>query len=170
MNTSTLTNLELDSLLDDFVGNSVLVSNPPLYAVYKTLFDHGFRIRELKSIETWIHQPNEIVICKTLKGSNDRLIPANELNYLILESIDAGTNLVWNTSYSTIERFFDRNKGVLQFLVNDAPISTHLFRHNRVKQLYESGLNTAQVKAVMGILSDDVTENYRDSVIKKVTL
>ncbi len=167
---STLTNSELDNLLFTFVQSEVLLANPSYFALFNTLYEHGFRITELALCHTWIRQENNIVLCKTNKGSNDRLVLASELDPLILNSLDTGVNLVWQVSYSTYERFFDSHKGVLQFLVNGSPITTHTFRHNRIKQLADLGHTIDSIKAIMGLKSSKVTEGYINSIIEKVTV
>lgn len=170
MNTSTLTNEELDTSLISFLNSSVLASIPYHLALFQTLYDHGFRIREIENCHEWLPQPNGTVICKTLKGSSDRIIPEVEFHPRMIDSFTSGTNFVWTTSYSTIERFFDNNNGVLKYLVNDSPITTHIFRHNRIKQLIDGGKTIEEVKTIMGLNSTSVTEGYRDSIIKKVTV
>lgn len=156
---------ELDSLLANMVAKAQTEGTEAQASVFSTLYNHGFRVREVLYSYQWDDLGNGQIKCKTSKGSLDRIIPVSELDYFLLDGIYKKQNNYVLPSYSTYLRYFGSNKAVLQYFVNGARIGTHIFRHNYIKRLNAEGLNIEQIKNATGLLSNEVANGYLNSVI-----
>lgn len=164
-----LTNTELDELLTQFVYSLPLAPNTPNYAMFITLYDHGFRVSELRHLQDWVINASDQVEAPTLKGGNVRTIPIGELHALVLQSIYDSTNYVYFSSYDYYKNYFKREISVKDLTVGEKSVSTHAFRHNRIKQLSNEGMTVEQIRVHMGISQTSTVTGYLNSQVYKHT-
>lgn len=165
MVSSVLTTGELRGVLDGALQRIRASASLSDIAVFDTLNVHGFRISELAELHNWRDNGDGTVTAHTLKGSNARIIAKSDLSPIVLESIDKAVNYVFKYSVSSYERYFLSLIKAKVIKHKSKSVSTHLFRHCLIKELYQDGHSIEYIKTRMGIKSTTVVQNYIDSVL-----
>lgn len=160
-----LTNEEFNTLLTDFIVGYSAFSFSADYALFLTLFDHGFRIRELENLQDWVINESDQIIAPTSKGGNDRLIDVAEVHPRVITSISEEENFVFISSYDYYKNAFQRRIGLVDLTTNQKSLSTHSFRHNRIKQLSDGGATVEEIKTITGIVEDATVTGYINSQV-----
>ena len=165
MTSQVLSNAELDQLLLNFLarfGSSPYRAALPLFDF---LYDFGFRVRELQNIQNWTLSQDGIVECVTSKGSNNRFIQFTELPNLVQRSILENDNLLFLSTYTSYRRYFYDFKGVRRLTVGNKNISTHVFRHNKIKKIRSEGVSKSDIQQLFGLKNLSVVDSYLSSEI-----
>lgn len=165
MPSELLTTEGLNDLLTDFILSFGSITSNSNYALFDTLFTHGFRIRELKNLQDWTINESDQVIAPTLKNGNERLIDVAELHPLVIASIEEETNFVFISSYDYYKNYFHRHLGIYDLTIGTKSVSTHAFRHNRIKQMNSDGMTNSEIKTAMGLLHDSTVTGYINSQV-----
>lgn len=165
MPVTLLTNEELDTLLVNFLATYSTLEYSADFALFKTLYDYGFRVRELKNLETWTVNEFDEIVCPTSKNGNNRFLELAEVHPRIVSSIVQEENFVFISSYDYYKNAFKRRLGIRDLTINEKSLSTHAFRHNRIKQLSEADWSVSEIKAWMGIVDDQTVNTYINSPI-----
>lgn len=133
---------------------------------FETLYNFGFRGSELDLIPDWVVNQNDIVLCPTLKRGGIRRIqldnmPTNLQNYLTEQP-----NSLLLPKYQTLEKTYQKiSPNILK--CGNKNIGTHIFRHNKMKQMYASGRSIAFITDYFKLSSEEVVNNYINSIITK---
>ena len=142
------------------------------YAHFKPLFslmyNLGLRANELEWWYTWELTENENVIVLTSKNGNLRHIPFDNFTPEAQYTIQTGELSFYLPKYETIQKTFNYI-APHRYIVKSKNCNTHIFRHNRIKQLYQQGLDTTQVKTYMGIRSNSTALTYKNSQVYYTT-
>jgi integrase len=136
-----------------------------LIDLFENLYNTGLRFYELFTLTRWGELPDNQFRCSTLKNSNPRIFKEPELTPYFVQSIRNDSNPYDMCRYNTTVRWFKEVTQPLQISLEDYGLSTHIFRHNKVKQLRESGWTTQQVSDYLGEVDDNNTEGYNRSLI-----
>lgn len=155
-----LTPAELDELLLNFlnrIGSSYFSSS---WVLFKTLYDHGFRITELKGAHQWLVTNEAEVVARTLKNGDPRIIPLADLHPLMRKTVLDGVNYVYRSHYVTYDKYFQEYKGFLSLAAGGKELSTHAFRHNVFKKLHAQGLSLGQIAERMGLRQLPTVQQY----------
>lgn len=162
--------IDLDQILASFLNRIEAKSLVWLLDPFTILFNHGFRVNELNLIPSWELLPDNKILCKTLKGSADRIITESEFPSSVRRSIEANHNYTLSVSVSALERAMFSNIPGGRFSVKSKNVSTHLFRHRKFKTLHASGLSITAIKSLMGLSNDKVVLGYIESIITQSSL
>lgn len=160
------------SELDDLLATAMERSQKAGFSIYLplflTLYEHGFRVRELKHAHTWEVLPGDLVSASTFKGGSNRLVPLAAFPPLVQLSIMTGENQHFSFSYSAAEKVLNRFLPVAGLQVLSKGIALHAFRHNYVKRLVGQGISRESIRSLMGLTELSTVDHYADSVIFKV--
>lgn len=159
---------ELDDLLIDLLGNVSQSHFISVLPVFMTLYEFGFRIQELKDVHVWTFRPDGMIVAKTSKRGSPRLIDPNQCDQIIIESIKHGVNYLYRHNYRTYDNAFQKYSQVKSLSVGNKQLSTHAFRHNRIKHLAQSGMTDEEIRVHMGIRKVETVRGYIDSIIIKI--
>ncbi|MCP4120893.1 MAG: hypothetical protein GY751_03990, partial [Bacteroidetes bacterium] len=127
MRQAMISNEELDELLLGCYNRAAASAWKQAGAVFHCLYNHGFRINELKDIHTWHITTTDLIIAKTSKNNVWREIPVEDMHPLVIHSIEEGNNHVFTHSYRTYDRYFQQKIGISKLTVQSKNITTHLF-------------------------------------------
>ena len=134
-------------------------------AYFDLLFKHGFRAEELRTLHKWEIVEGQSVIAKTSKNGNNRVIAFSEVPERVIHSIMADKNMVIRGSYDTYRRIIDSSTTLSKLYIGDKKVCLHVFRHYRIKKMYNNGLSIKAIQAVMGIKTPGIVTGYIGSSI-----
>ncbi len=160
-----LTSNELNGLLAGILNRLTASYYLRQHAVFHILYHHGFRIMEVKDLHNWTDNLDGTITAPTSKLGDPRTIQKADLPQLAVTSIETQTPLLFRRSYSSYERLFNRLAPVKKLWVGDKPIGSHVFRHNRMKQLHLGGMSYEDIRVLFGLQNVSVVTNYVASEI-----
>lgn len=138
-----------------------------MYPIFKTLYDHGFRISEVLEAKRWGLNEHGIYRIETEKGSLPRFVNYYEVEPKYrneLEYLNYSGDL---RNYSQVKRRFESFFGATFFTENNRKLITHLFRHNFVKKKKKEGLSIDEIAKKIGEVNKDNVIGYVESRIYK---
>lgn len=157
-------NTECKTIIDSLASNGYKRFEDVLYM----LFQYGFRANEVYRWRFWTIQPNNLISFPPSKGCNPRVIPLDELPINIQSTITTSQLHFYLPKYDSLiynfKQFTEHT-----YRAGDKNISTHIFRHNRIKQMNETGYSIAQIKAFTGLKKDQTVRGYINSTITKLS-
>ena len=157
---------DLNIKLTAFISNAVSVLDKYDYAIFKNLFDYGFRYSELQYIHAATINGSGNYEFVTLKNNNKRIYTYSELSPTIIKEITDGFAYSSRRSRQTYIRIMQQQMNGNFFRTGFKECSMHIFRHNRIKQMYMSGMSIAEIKSFTGLKQDETVNKYIDSVIQ----
>jgi|GEM_PF-1933955 len=170
-----LTNEQIDNLCkrasgqahiwNGIIESDCLILDTYLKDLFLNLYNTGLRFHELQDISRWSNYSSTELICNTLKGSNDRVFLKSSLTTYFSPKAASAESAWEMCRYSTANRWLKKAFFPLNIQIGNAGLSTHLFRHNKVKLLYKSGQSVEQISAYLGEKSYTNTNAYINSVV-----
>jgi len=163
-----LSNNQLDSLLFSIVQRAQSVD---LYSfiLFETLYNTGLRINELIDYSRLSLIDVNTILVTTQKFSNPRPINTSYFNSVYLSNFLSNNLIRFIRSYSFYStKFIEFNYEFSNLFVLSKAVTTHLFRHNYVKKLADSGFTVSEISALIGERSNTNTQRYIDSVIYSI--
>lgn len=154
-------NAQLEAVL---LTASILYSRTT-YCVLKVVYDYGFRWYEIKDIKDYTITLSGKYQFKTLKNNNyriyDEVMISPELRYLM--DLDGSPTIersrqTWVVLIQGINNF-------RKYIIGNKESSLHIFRHNRIKQLYANGSTIEEIKSFTGLKQDSTVMNYVNSEV-----
>jgi len=128
-------------------------------------FEYGLRVNEMFELSNFTHKPNGTIQLYMNKTDETRILNNIEFN----KSINWYTyNDLVNSRYVTLNKYtraFNKSISYKGLKVGDKNISTHLFRHNRTKQLYLQYGNIQDVAVIFGTVDLPNVQGYVDSIV-----
>ncbi len=156
--------LQLEQICTDILG--VLQNyDQVLFSIFETMYKTGLRYNDICKMYAEKQGANWIFICPTSKGGAIKNYQATEINNQFAISLQAGCNLTTLTSYSNAKRIFKRINPHGTLYVRSKPITTHIFRHLKAKQLKASGQSDIAIQGVLGQKKLSSTQVYIYSTI-----
>lgn len=155
-----LSNTEIDNicrLIVERTGNYDLYS----YMVFETLYNTGLRINELIDYSRLELIDTNTVLIQTQKFSNPRIIHLSEFNITYIENFVNNNlrNFIRSYSYYS-SKITAYNNEYPNLYVEGKKVTTHIFRHNYVKKLSDSGLSVTEISAIIGERDNKNTLGY----------
>lgn len=133
---------------------------------FETLYNFGFRASELDLIPDWVVNQNDIVLCQTLKRGGIRRIQLDNMPTELQNYLTGQPNNLSLPRYQTIEKIYSSvSPNTLK--CGNKNIGSHIFRHNRMKQMHEAGRSVEFIANYFKLSSQDVVTNYINSTITK---
>lgn len=155
--------LDADCLL---VINRLRTYSLDLQMLIAVLYSTGCREGEVLDRSRWTSHGPDAFRLQPQKGNPTRdipsaILPARFISYLTDPSWRAHVSSLMN-----LRRMVDKFSDYPLATCGDKQISTHRFRHNRIKQLRLSGATMAEIKLFMGLTSTSTVNGYVDSEIE----
>jgi len=131
------------------------------YIIFDTLYKTGLRINELLDYSRVSIIDINSVLVQTQKFSNPRIIPISDFNSVYIAHLASGSlfNLIRSYSYYS-EKMLLYNSQFHKLFINKKRISTHLYRHNFVKRLFDNDYTIPQISTTIGERDDKNTLGY----------
>lgn len=144
-----LSNQEITEICESIVATS---ENHDLflYSVFDTLNKTGLRCNEVLEFSRWNILSENLFQVTTEKKSNPRLFAADELNPLYSDLLKNDATILLTHNYKSIARKFKLFCPYTRLTAGSKQISTHLFRHNYVKKLFNKGQTIEQIANTIG--------------------
>lgn len=159
-----LDNSEINNLCLSIVDRSFGYSNL-LHASFLTLFNTGARCGEVANLALWSINPDNSVSWQTIKRGGIRTVSSDLVPDIFKQYISNRPPSNFICSKRGLRSTFDLLCPYQSVYTLDKRISTHLFRHNRIKQLYDSGWSVDSIATYFAVGSVDVPLYYINSVI-----
>jgi hypothetical protein len=130
------------------------------------LYNLGFRYNELYHRENISEEDPDHWRIKTEKGSNDRIVLKSDFTTFFNNNLTNEYTSFVHCRITTMQRLFDRWYQYKNTMVQTKPIKTHLFRHNRIKQMNFQGMSEQEIADWFGELDIQNIHNY---IISEIT-
>jgi hypothetical protein len=159
-----ITPQELNNSLNNFC---TLLINKYFFAGYclKDLYNLGFRYNELYNrANISMPDPNHYLII-TEKGSNPRTIAKTDFSNFWNNNFLSDSTAFIHCRCCTMQRLFNRYYLYKNTKVDTKSIKTHLFRHNRIKQMHLHGMSDNEIALYFGEVNIANIQNYINSTI-----
>lgn len=132
------------------------------------LYNTGLRYIELFEINRWARIDIDYFQVVTAKNSNQRTFHRDELTKTFCTAVEYYPEYWWTCRFDSLSFYYQKHIGNYEIKTGQKYLNTHLFRHNKVKQMTLQGFTISQISTYLGEVSDDNTIKYRDSVIYKI--
>lgn len=143
----------------------VEVYSHPLADLFRVLYNTGCREGEIMDRSRWSMISPSLYQLQPQKGNPPRSIPTSELPSVYRTWIASPTWPGSITSVANLRRISRAFTSYPGMSCGAKGISSHIFRHNRIKQLFLAGHTVAQIQAIMGLTSASIVNGYGSSVI-----
>lgn len=147
------------------VVNSTSDYNDYLHSCLHVMYITGCRCGEVANLNLWKHTNPNKVSWQTIKRGGIRSINTSELPSFYVNFIDNPPASGFISSKRNIRSAFDIFSPYQAIWTLDKQISSHLFRHNRMKQLYADGWSIDDITAWFAVGANEVSDYYINSVI-----
>ncbi len=144
-----LTDKEIDKICKKVLQTSEL-NDIFLYSLFDSLYKTGLRVGEIIDFSRWSIIDKKYLQVQTLKGSNPRTFKNKELNQIYVDLTRYNTTYLAQFNYKNLSRAFNRFAPYSQLLIGNKQVSTHLFRHNKAKQLKAKGYSDIEIQTYLG--------------------
>lgn len=132
------------------------------------LYNTGLRYIELFEVNRWARIDIDYFQVVTAKNSNQRTFHRDELTKTFCTAIEYNAQYWWTCRFDSLSFYFNKHIGQYGIKTGQKYLNTHLFRHNKVKQMTLAGKTISEISEYLGEVSDDNTIRYRDSLIYKI--
>jgi len=121
-----------------------------LHDLFFNQYNTGLRYSDLYDLYRWEFVVPEIYLCHPAKGNSPRMFNNEELSFPFRESVRSNNSIYEVCRYTTTIRYFNRYFQEPHIKVGRKEISTHIFRHNKAKQLKQQEWNDEQIRIYFG--------------------
>jgi integrase len=144
-----LTPIALDELLRAFL---VQVDSKDIYykALFQCLYNTGLRFNEARMINEWVDSGNESYFIQTEKGGNIREVKKTDIPGIVQNLISKNDLTFLRLCNSTACYYMGLYLPHQKIFSGTNEIKTHLFRHNKVKQMALAGSSREQIAIYLG--------------------
>lgn len=131
--------------------------------VYQLLLRGGFRWLEVFELTRWeLVSPGNWEI-QAAKGGNKRAWLEVNIPVFYLACLQSDMTTFPYARYSTFNRTLRRTVPQYPIWNGDKNVTSHIFRYNRVKELYDQGQTVQQISDYLGEVDNDNTQGYIDA-------
>lgn len=162
-----MTILSIEQINDECarIVNRTQHYNPFLHACFQVLFNTGARCGEVCDLSLWQITFDGKVEWQTIKRGGVRSVSASLIPALFQHYILFKPESRFIASKRNLRSAFDIFSSFQAVYTLDKQISTHLFRHNRIKQLYADGWSLDDIRTYFAVGANEVPEYYVNSTI-----
>lgn len=136
-----------------------------LYACYLTAFNTGARCGEIANLSLWRESAPGQISWQTIKRGGIRTVPESLIHPLFVYYIKNPPASMQVVSKRNLRRGFDALSVYQSLFTLNKRISSHLFRHNRIKQLHLGGMSPDEIAIYFAVNSAEVPLYYINSII-----
>jgi hypothetical protein len=138
---------------------------PHAFDLYTLLYNFGLRYIEAYELNRWEFYEGKNYKVQTAKGGNPRLCDMASIPERYLALIDGETEFYNWCRYSTFTRSFHRTFINYPISHDGKNVTTHIFRYNRIKQLYVQQWDIRQISEWIGEIDERNTQGYIEAVL-----
>jgi site-specific recombinase XerD len=163
-----LTNNDIENTCSHLVNHTAKFD---IYShiIFDTLYRTGLRINELLEYERVSLIDIDTVQVITQKFSNPRIIPLSDFNPIYIAHLASGQLPALIRSYSYYSsKMLIYNSLHPRLYIKNKQVTTHLFRHNYVKRLFDLGQTIEQISETIGEREPKNTLGYVYSQISSM--
>ena len=157
---------ELNTVLVEAI-NKIKEADTVCFNTCNFLYTTGCRFSEL-NLDRWSQDEEGNFIVQPSKRNLERTFSPDELPEHFRNCFEAGNLFLYDRSSTTMERLIPRMLWPYDYFVGKQRLITHIFRHNRFKQLYKVLQSREAVHTKMGEKRESSTLHYIFSEIKQV--
>jgi hypothetical protein len=139
--------------------------NSYYFDVAYLFFNYGLRLNEVYEINRWADYDEYNYILTTEKGSATRLILKQDCPYYFQVAISEQTEAFPMARSASFNRVIKKFSDYYEFFSEDKHISSHIFRHNKIKQLNDERMPIEDIQNFIGEKSEYNIYRYINSVI-----
>lgn len=136
------------------------------YFFFQLLFETGVRVNEARELERWAKIDNNTYRLLPQKENTFRYFTADQIPKSLQSSIEDQVNYFAKMSIDHYRYVVNIYLKGWNWRIGKKGVSTHLFRHNYVKQNIESGVSVIDLQTEMGLLSSSTVSMYLNSIIE----
>ncbi len=157
-----LFNQDINQIATQIYNNAFLYNSRFKFHIF-FMYHYGVRIGEVFDNHILFDNINNQLIIQPQKRNNKRIITqiarytAEHLERLYI------MNELQQINYKSLQREISKLAPYRCMKNGNKNISTHIFRHNYIKQLEQQGYTQAQITTHMGYKSNEVAEIYTNS-------
>lgn len=163
----TLTFEQLEVAILRYMSKIATSHFSPTYDYFWMLYRYGFRAEEIRSLTNWVVVENGSIQVPTAKGGNIRTIVAEDLPASVIRSLSSGVNEFAVFGYDAFRKQFQKDPYFSKCRIGRKKCGLHVFRHYRIKKMWNDGLSISEIKTETGLKNDSVVQGYIFSQIKK---
>ena len=155
---------ELNSLLSSFL---IRTKRCDIYyhSLFVSLFNTGMRFGEFKNFRRWTVVNNESFDIPTEKGGNIRNVKFSELPAHTVDSFFSGHNNYDLINNSTACYYMKCLLESTTIRTKENTLKTHLFRHNRIRQMAAAGFTRDKIGSYIGEVDLKNVDWYINAVL-----
>jgi site-specific recombinase XerD len=131
-----------------------------IHDLFLNLYYTGCRYQELYQINRWSTDLAGNYTLQPLKGNNLRTFINTPLTPLFTNCIDNQVLPYQTARYTTARRYLSRLSTIPFLMIKNKEVSTHIFRHNRAKQMHEDEISDADIQLWFGENTLSAMQNY----------
>lgn len=143
------------------------ITDSYLSDLFLNLYNTGLRFVEAFEIIRWSEIATDTYYCDTAKNSNNRTFNASELTSLFINAIKSQVNIYDFCRYTTTNNWLSRVFLPYELYLTGKRLMTHVFRHNKVKQMFDADYTLAEIQTYIGEVSQSNVLLYVNSNIYK---
>ena len=170
-----LSNLQIDQISRYLAGYEFQTFqgwNPPANCfdimqldLCKNLYNTGCRFTELQEVWRWETDNEGNYFCYTAKNSNDRTFTADQLTTPFKNAVSGADEIYRVCRPDSFDIYINRNLYNFKIYAGNKPLTTHIFRHNKIRQLADLGQTDTQIAEFLGEVSVANITRYRTQTI-----
>lgn len=162
---TTLTDTEIDNECLSIL-NYISTYEPFLYAMFLVMYNLGTRESESVELSRWSPGGFHLFNLQTMKRGGIRVISYDDLSSTFIESVLNPPARGFLYSSRNLRLVFDKFSSYSAIYCKDKQISCHLFRHNKMKKLFNEGNSYNKIKNYFAVSDDFVAQYYVESIIQ----
>lgn len=135
------------------------------FSLFNTMYLTGVRFNDLKNFSYFLVDGQYFFTCEMSKNSNKIIFSYHELDPSFANSVIKSNSLAFLSSYRNSLRYFDIVVPGSRLYAGKKNISTHIFRHNKAKKMFDTGSSVVEIQTALGHSSSDNSLRYIHSKI-----
>ena len=139
---------------------------PHLYAMFQVMYNLGTRESESVELNRWRVSGFHLLDLQTMKRGGIRVIRYDDLPELFINTVLDPPTRGFLYSARNLRATFDKFSPYSKITCKNKDISCHLFRHNKMKLLFNEGNSYEQIKNYFAVSDEFVAQYYVDSIIE----
>lgn len=158
-----LINIELKTIV-----TKCYVIEPVTAPLFEVMYQNGVRANEAINRALWAFQSGDVVVLTPQKYNDKRIFNLNDLPVNFINYLQNPHLVTFSPNYSRLNYLFNNLSIYPSIYIGRKKSTNHLFRHNYVKKLMASGMESEQIRVHMGERQMKSAMAYIDSVFSTV--
>jgi hypothetical protein len=139
METYSLQQMNVDTI--QFISNPI-ITNDPYYIFYYLQYLYALRFSEIQNSASWDRTDSQHITIPLMKGQDFRIIYSSEQEIDLIMNLISDQSFITHANNTTASNLFNRLYPKKIYLDSGKSLTTHFFRHYRIKFLHQTQLQT----------------------------